>query len=62
MGVARRKQKRRLEVFEETYAMWPERCLTQAQVAKMLEVCERTFRRCALPHVKCSPGLMRCLM
>ena len=45
MGVARRKQDRRLAVFEDTYSMWTERRLTQAQAAEVLGVCERTFRR-----------------
>ena len=33
MGVARRKQERRLEMFEDTYTMWTERRLTQAVAA-----------------------------
>ena len=45
MGVAKRKQDRRLEVFGDTYAMWTEKRLTQAQAAEVLGVCERTFRR-----------------
>ncbi len=43
MIVAQRQQDRRLEVFEDTYTMWSERLLTQAQAAEMLGVCERTF-------------------
>ena len=45
MGVAKRKQERRLEVFEDTYTMWTESRLTQAQAAELPGVCERTFRR-----------------
>ena len=45
MGVARQQENRRLEVFEDTYTMWTERRLTQAQAAEVLGVCERTFRR-----------------
>ena len=44
MGVAQQKQDRRLEVFEDLYTMWTERCLTQAQAAAALGVCDRTFR------------------
>ena len=50
MGVARRKQDRRLEVFEDLYTMWTERRLTQAQAAAALGVCDRTFRRWAERH------------
>ena len=32
-------------LFEDTYSMWTERRLTQAQAAELLGVCERTFRR-----------------
>ena len=50
MGVAQQKQDRRLEVFEDLYTMWTERCLTQAQAAAALGVCDRTFRRWAERH------------
>ena len=45
MGVARQKQNRRLEMFEEVYEMWQGRRLTQEQAAELLGVCDRTFRR-----------------
>ena len=45
MGLAKRKEDRRLMLFEDTYSMWTERRLTQAQAAELLGVCERTFRR-----------------
>ena len=44
MGVAKRKRDRRLEVFEDTHAMWTEKRLTQARAAELPGVCERTFR------------------
>lgn len=45
MGLAKRREERRLMLFEDTYSMWTERRLTQAQAAELLGVCERTFRR-----------------
>ena len=45
MGLAKRREDRRLMLFEDTYSMWAERRLTQAQAAELLGVCERTFRR-----------------
>lgn len=45
MGLAKRREDRRLMLFEDTYSMWTERRLTQAQAAELLGVCERTFRR-----------------
>ena len=45
MGLAKQREDRRLMLFEDTYSMWTERRLTQAQAAEMLGVCERTFRR-----------------
>ncbi|WP_338925937.1 helix-turn-helix domain-containing protein [Mycetohabitans endofungorum] len=31
--------------FEEVYSDWQEKRLTQAEAARLLGVCERTFRR-----------------
>jgi DNA-binding XRE family transcriptional regulator len=31
--------------FEEAYDVWTERRLTQEEAARMLGVCDRTFRR-----------------
>jgi transposase len=31
--------------FEEAYSEWQSRCLTQEEAARLLGVCERTFRR-----------------
>ena len=45
MGVAKRAEDRRLMVFEDAYSMWTERRLTQEQVAELLGVSARTFRR-----------------
>ena len=33
MGLAKRREDRRLMLFEDTYSMWTERRLTQAQAA-----------------------------
>ncbi len=60
MGVAKQKQDRRLEVFEDAYTMWTERRLTQAQAqaqaAELLGVCERTFRRWVVRHREDADG------
>ena len=45
MGLAKKREDRRLMLFADTYSMWTERRLTQAQAAEVLGVCERTFRR-----------------
>ena len=45
MGLAKRREDRRLMLFEDTYSTWTERRLTQARAAKLPGVCERTFRR-----------------
>ena len=45
MGVAQRKQLRRLVMFEDIYLMWTERHPSRAETAEMPEVCDRTFRR-----------------
>lgn len=31
--------------FEEIYSDWHDKRLTQAEAARLLDVCERTFRR-----------------
>ena len=54
MGVAQRKQDRRLEVFEDTYAMWTERRLTQAQAAEVrwkrrTDICAKATCRPSTP-------------
>ena len=38
MGLAKRREDRRLMLFEDTYSMWTERRLTQAQAAELLGV------------------------
>ena len=45
MGLAKRREDRRLMLFEDTYSMWTERRLTQAQAAELPGISERTFRR-----------------
>ena len=45
MGIVQVNQDRRMAVFEDTYLMWTERRLTQSEAARLLGVCERTFRR-----------------
>ena len=50
MGVAKRRQDRRFEVFNDAYTMWTESRLTQAQAAELLGVCDRTFRRWVAKH------------
>src|SRR5882762_6419275 len=42
---ARWLQETRKMRFEETYTDWQEKRLTQAEAARLLGVCERTFRR-----------------
>ena len=34
-----------MAVFEDAYALWTERRLTQSEAAQLLGVCDRTFRR-----------------
>lgn len=34
----------RVKVFEDTYTMWREKCLSQSQAEEVLGDCERTFR------------------
>ena len=38
-------QEIRILRFEEAYSSWTERRLTQEEAARLLGVCERTFRR-----------------
>ena len=45
MGVAKRKEDRRLMMFEDAHSMWTEGRLTQEQAAELLGVSARTFRR-----------------
>ena len=45
MGVAKRKEDRRLMMFEDAHSMWTGGRLTQEQVAELLGVSARTFRR-----------------
>jgi hypothetical protein len=39
-------QEIRMMRFEEAYDGWQEQRLTQQEAAQLLEVCDRTFRRC----------------
>ena len=45
MGVAKRKEERRLMMFQDARSMWTEGRLTQEQAAELLGVSARTFRR-----------------
>ncbi len=38
-------QETRMARFEEAYCGWTERRLTQEEAARLLGVCDRTFRR-----------------
>ncbi len=50
MGIAERKENRRVEMFDDALEMWTGGSLTQAQAAGALGVCERTFRRWVARH------------
>ena len=45
MSRARWLQETRKMRFEEVYSDWQDKRLTQAEAARLLRVCERTFRR-----------------